>query len=52
MDIGQYEYLPEVGESAGVVVVVHPVDQMPFPEDDGVVLHPGRFSMIGVKLVS
>ena len=52
MDIGQYEYLPEVGEAAGTVVVVHGTDQMPFPEDEGVVLPPGKLSMIGIKVVS
>ena len=52
MDIGKHEYVQEVGESAGAVVVVHHSDKMPFPEDEGVLALPGRMTNIAVKMVS
>ena len=52
LDIGQYEYIPKIGEAAGVVVVVHPGNQMPFPEDEGMLVLPGKGTGIAVKAVS
>ena len=51
LDIGQYEYIPKIGEAAGVVVVVHPGDQMSFPEDEGVVVLPGHRTGIAIREV-
>ena len=52
LDVGQYEYIPKIGEAAGVVVVVHPGDQMSFPEDEGVVVLPGHRTGIAIREVS
>ena len=51
LDIGQYEYIPKIGEAAGAVIVVHPSDQMPFPEDEGILVQPGRGIGIAVRAV-
>ena len=51
LDIGQYEYIPDVGEAAGAVVVVHDPDDMPFPVDEGILAVPGRLTYVGVRKV-
>ena len=52
LNIDQEEYVPEVGESAGVRVVVHPQSRMPFPQDEGIVVGPGVLTSIGIRQVS
>lgn len=47
----QYEYLPMVGQSAGVVIVVHDPDRMPFPEDEGILAVPGTEVDVSIKQV-
>ena len=39
------------GEEAGVRVVVHAPDMMPFPEDEGLSVSPGQMSLIAVRKV-
>ena len=51
LNIGQYEYIPDVGEAAGAVVVVHDSDDMPFPEDEGILALPGKLTSVGIKKV-
>lgn len=36
------------GESGGIVIVVHPQERMPFPEDEGIILSPGRSTSISM----
>ncbi|CAG5125165.1 unnamed protein product [Candidula unifasciata] len=48
INIEHYEYLPTTSK-AGVLVIVHPVDETPFPEDGGILAHPGVITSIGVK---
>ena len=50
MNINQEEYLRAGNELAGVLLLVHSPDMMPFPEDDGIMLLPGIFSIIGLRL--
>ena len=52
MDIVQHEYIPDVGQSAGAVVVVHNSDVMPFPEDEGILALPGRMTNVAFRRVS
>ena len=52
LDIGQQEYIQDVGQSAGAVVVVHNSDQMPFPEDEGILALPGRLTNVAMRRVS
>ena len=36
---------------AGVVVLIHARSEMPFPEDYGIMLTPGVFNVISLRLV-
>jgi len=51
MDIQQHEYLKQTGDVAGVVVVIRPQNQMPFPEDDGITVSPGHATSIAITQV-
>ena len=51
LNIDQDDYLPDMGESAGVRVVVHPQNRMPFPQDEGVLVGPGMLTSMGVRQV-
>ena len=51
INIGQAEFLEAASSQAGALVLVHPPLTMPFPEDDGMMLRPGVFSLIGLKHV-
>ena len=51
VNIDQAEYTDRFGEEAGVRVVLHPQDKMPFPEDDGVLARPGMLTSVGVRKV-
>ncbi|XP_070580901.1 amiloride-sensitive sodium channel subunit alpha-like [Ptychodera flava] len=50
--VEQSEYVRSVTESAGVRVLVHPQSIMPFPEDNGFSISPGRESSVGLRKVS
>ena len=52
LNIGQDDYVREFGGSAGVRIVVHPQERMPFPSDEGVLAAPGQLSIIGIRQVS
>lgn len=51
LDIEQYEYLRQTGDTAGIVVVIRPQNQMPFPEDDGIIVSPGHATSIALTQV-
>ena len=51
LNIGQYDYMKDLGGSAGVRVVVHPQARMPFPKDEGVVAAPGQMTLVGIRQV-
>jgi len=51
INIQQDEYVTEAGDTAGIVVVIHPQNQMPFPEDDGTVVSPGLATSIAIVQV-
>ena len=40
------------GQTAGIVVVVHKNTEMPFPEEEGVFVLPGRSTNIAIRMVS
>ncbi|XP_070543785.1 amiloride-sensitive sodium channel subunit gamma-like [Ptychodera flava] len=48
--IEQNEYLNGSTENAGAVVLVHPPDTVPFPEEQGLELPPGFSTSLGVRL--
>ena len=51
LNIGQHEYIPNLIDGAGAVVVVHPSSLMPFPADQGVLARPGRLTSVGITQV-
>ncbi len=51
LNVGQDEYTSNIGEVAGAIMVVHPQDAMPFPEDEGIMLYPGEIASVGLRKV-
>ena len=51
INVQQYEYVTQAGDTAGIVVVILPQQQMPFPEDDGVMISPGHATSIAIVQV-
>ena len=51
MNVIQREYLAGISDGAGVLVVVHPQHQMPFPEDNAVLAPPGFMTSIALRQV-
>jgi len=52
LNINQNEYVTETGDVAGAVVVIRPQNQMPFPEDDGIIVSPGHATSIAITQVN
>ncbi|XP_064627110.1 amiloride-sensitive sodium channel subunit gamma-like [Lineus longissimus] len=50
--IDQGDYFHEVADSAGIKVIVHNQDVMPFPQDHGLLVAPGFQTQIGIRKVS
>ena len=50
-NVDQTQYIGDLTESAGMKVLVHNANHMPFPEDQGVTVAPGELTSIGVLLV-
>jgi len=51
ININQHEYLKAAGDTAGAVVVIRPQNQMPFPEDDGIIVSPGHATSVAITQV-
>ena len=51
VNVQQYEYVTQAGDTAGIVVGILPQNQMPFPEDDGIMISPGHATSIGIVQV-
>jgi len=51
INVNQHEYIKEAGDTAGAVVVIRPQNQMPFPEDDGIIVSPGLATSIAITQV-
>jgi len=52
VNIDQENYVKDAGETAGIRIVVHNGDRMPFPEDEGMTVSPGHSTSIGLQKVS
>lgn len=52
INIDQDSYVPDIGDSAGIRVVIHPQRRMPFPEDEGLTVSPGHHTSIAVRQVN
>ncbi|KAK2160274.1 hypothetical protein LSH36_137g07058 [Paralvinella palmiformis] len=51
ININQAEYSDVIGDTAGVRMVIHPQNRMPFPEDEGITISPGRATSVGIRQV-
>ena len=51
LNIDQEEYVSQAGDTAGARVLVLPQAVMPFPEDDGVTIIPGKISYVQITKV-
>ena len=51
MNIRQEDYIPDIGDSAGLRLVIHPQGAMAFPEDEGVTISPGHYTSVAIKKV-
>jgi len=52
ININQHEYIKQAGDTAGAIVVIRPQNQMPFPEDDGIIVSPGHATSIAITQVN
>ena len=50
-NIEQDEYVADLSEKAGVRVLIHSIGEMPFPEDKGIDIAPGRLTSVGIRKV-
>ena len=51
-NLDQDDYVTDLAPTAGVRVVVHPQERMPFPEDEGLSAPPGVMTYVGVRMVN
>ncbi len=51
LNVDQDEYLTSIDDVAGLVAVIHDQNTVPFPEDEGLTIHPGELLSIGVRKV-
>ena len=49
--INQHEYVANLATEAGIRVLIHKRGSMPFPEDKGITIMPGRSTSVGIKQV-
>jgi len=52
ININQHEYIKQAGDTAGAIVVIRSQNQMPFPEDDGIIVSPGHATSIAITQVN
>ena len=52
MDIEVDDYIIDLADNAGIRLLIHNPYNMPFVEDEGLSLSPGRANLIGVRKVS
>ncbi len=52
LNVDQDEYLTSIDDVAGLVAVIHDQNTVPFPEDEGLTVHPGELLSIGVRKVN
>ena len=51
MFVEQSEYVPDLSEAAGLKVLITPQGHVPFPEDEGFFVTPGRSTAFGLRKV-
>ena len=51
INVGQTDLMSAIASVAGAIVLVHARNTMPFPEDYGVMLSPGVFNCVSLRLL-
>jgi hypothetical protein len=51
INIGQNDCLRAACSVAGAVLLVHDRDTLPFPEDHGIILNPGVYNVVNLRLI-
>ena len=49
--LNQDQYVANLATEAGIKVLIHQRGTMPFPEDQGITIMPGRSTSVGIKQV-
>jgi len=52
LNVNQDEYISEGDDAAGMRLVIHQAQRMPFPEDEGLAINPGQTTSIGLRRVT
>ena len=52
LNIEESEYVAELSHDVGARISILPQEQMPFPDDEGISVMPGRVTFIGLRKVS
>jgi len=52
LNVNQDEYISEGDDAAGMRIVIHQAQRMPFPEDEGLAINPGQTTSIGLRRVN
>ena len=52
VNINQSNYVSQIGDIAGLRVIVLSQHQIAFPEDEGITVSPGYFTSIGLQKVN
>ena len=52
VNIEQYNYVPFMTEASGLRVVIHDINEMPFPSDSGFSVAPNTLTRVSVRRVS
>ena len=51
LNTDQNDYLSEFGETAGMRIVIHEQNKMPFPDENGITVIPGSMTILAMKQV-
>ena len=52
LNLHQDEYLENFEDTVGARILVHDQGIMPFPEDEGIIVGPGKATSVGIRKVS
>ena len=52
LNLHQDEYLENFEDTVGARILVHDQGIMPFPEDEGIIVGPGKATSVGIRKVN
>ena len=51
LNVKQGEYIPQIDAPVGGLTLIHAQKDVPFPQDDGILIKPGTLLTIGIRKV-